>query len=564
MKKLLAASLLVILVVLALQNTAVQAAKKPPRPTKTPPPTFTPTLPPTRTSTPTNTPTATNTSTPTPTGTATNTSTPTQTSTVTSIATNTPTPTPTSTVTFSPTTTLTPTATGSATPTATGTATPTSSTTPASNEFYVTTNGSSSGDGSAAKPWDLQTALNQPAAVQPGATIWVRGGAYTGNFTCYLKGTTDAWVTLRAYPNERVTLENGGGAPVLDIATSYYTNIWGLEITSTYAVKDTSRSNSSYGIRVNQGTSSHNVNFINMVVHDVLAQGVAWWQALSESDFYGSLIYYNGTTQLDHGIYVHNMTGIKRFINNIVGDNAGYGYHGYAETNDKGLNNMQVTGNALFNNGSIGYNTSSGTYGVYKRNILLGGLIIANSPLIQDNGTYYPGSSGSSLDLGYNAGTNNAIVRNNYLMGGNFVLQGSNTNLQLSGNTVYAPGGYSGFSTSTYPDNTWLSAKPTGLKYFVFPNKYELNRANIIVYNWDKAATVSIPASSLSGVDLKPGQTYELHNAQDYYGDIITGTYDGSALVLPMTGRSVAQPEGLTFKPASIFPELGVFVLIAK
>src|SRR6185295_4046668 len=42
--------------------------------------------------------------------------------------------------------------------------------------FYVASNGSSSGSGSMTAPWDLQTALNHPAAVHPGDTIWVRGG----------------------------------------------------------------------------------------------------------------------------------------------------------------------------------------------------------------------------------------------------------------------------------------------------------------------------------------------------------------------------------------------------
>jgi len=45
-------------------------------------------------------------------------------------------------------------------------------------EFQVTPTGSSTGDGSAAKPWDLQTALNQPSTVQPGDTIWIRAGVH--------------------------------------------------------------------------------------------------------------------------------------------------------------------------------------------------------------------------------------------------------------------------------------------------------------------------------------------------------------------------------------------------
>src|ERR1700681_1092391 len=60
-------------------------------------------------------------------------------------------------------------------------------------EFYVAPNGSASGDGSTARPWNLATGLGQPASVHPGDTIWLRGGRYTfpagGNILIGLRGT---------------------------------------------------------------------------------------------------------------------------------------------------------------------------------------------------------------------------------------------------------------------------------------------------------------------------------------------------------------------------------------
>ena len=41
---------------------------------------------------------------------------------------------------------------------------------------YVSPTGSPTGDGSAAQPWDLATAFSGPATVQPGDTVWLRGG----------------------------------------------------------------------------------------------------------------------------------------------------------------------------------------------------------------------------------------------------------------------------------------------------------------------------------------------------------------------------------------------------
>ena len=46
--------------------------------------------------------------------------------------------------------------------------------------WYVSPSGSPSGTGSISSPWDIVTALAQPAAVRPGDTIWVRAGKYGG------------------------------------------------------------------------------------------------------------------------------------------------------------------------------------------------------------------------------------------------------------------------------------------------------------------------------------------------------------------------------------------------
>jgi hypothetical protein len=430
--------------------------------------------------------------------------------------------------------------------------------------YYVSTSGSSSNDGSSSRPWSLAHALGHPSALRAGDTIWVRGGTYSGNYVSRLRGSSGAPITVRAYPGERATLRKSSESPVLEIHTSQYVNFWGLEITASYSTRSTSRSKETYGIRVNQGSTaqSSHVNFINMVVHDVQSQGFGWWQNLVNSEIYGTLVYFNGTDQLDHGIYFHNVSGTKRLVDSIINDNASHGLHGYAETAEKGLNNLYLEGNTFFNNGSVGYTTTKSQYGILKRNILIGGLTQTKNPTVTNNYTYYPGSAGTALNIGYNAGSTGAKITNNYLMGGNMVLGGTNSSVTMTGNTVYAPGGTSGFSQSSYSNNSWLSSKPTGLKMFVRPNKYEPGRANITIYNWSKSSSVSITSAQLSGVAIKSGDQYELRNAQNFYGDVITGTYNGTSISVPMTGRSVAQPVGLSFKPASTFPEFGTFVLI--
>src|SRR3954462_10525658 len=101
-------------------------------------------------------------------------------------------------------------------------------------DFYAAANGSASGNGSIGNPWKLQTALNQPSAVDPGDTIWLRGGTYTGRFISQLNGSSAAPIVVRNYPGERATIDGnyGGNLPTLEIH-GVYAWYWGFEITNS-------------------------------------------------------------------------------------------------------------------------------------------------------------------------------------------------------------------------------------------------------------------------------------------------------------------------------------------
>jgi hypothetical protein len=429
-------------------------------------------------------------------------------------------------------------------------------------EFYVSAQGREDGDGSISDPWTLQHALSHPEQLRPGDAIWVRGGAYEGQFVLNIHGEEGKPVIVRAYPGERAVLQHDDR--VLDIADSSHVYLWGLEITATENKRDAyERRRSAYGVRVRQSEASHNIKFINMIVHDVAAQGFGWWPANSDSEIYGSIIYYNGShNQFDHGIYVNNLDGSKRIIDNFVFDNASHGIHAYGE-GDQQLNNITVEGNTVFNNGSIGYSTSHEMFGIYKRNILLGGHQTAQSPVVRENFTYYPGSDGAALNLGYRAGSDNAVVENNYFAGGTIELGGANEGMVLLKNTIIGSGSMLLSGLALQGNDLWLF-RPFSDKIFVRPNQYEDGRANITVYNWRKLNAVTVRAEHLAGVKIRKGDRYVLRNVQDYFGDVTRGVYDGEKIEIPMTGRSVAQPLGLDFKPASTFPEFGAFVLIVE
>jgi hypothetical protein len=70
------------------------------------------------------------------------------------------------------------------------------------NVFYVAPTIKKSGKGTKKRPWDLATALSHPNKIQPGATIYLRGGTYKGVFGSQLRGTATAPITVKSYPGE--------------------------------------------------------------------------------------------------------------------------------------------------------------------------------------------------------------------------------------------------------------------------------------------------------------------------------------------------------------------------
>ncbi|MEZ4272600.1 MAG: hypothetical protein R3C68_14575 [Myxococcota bacterium] len=97
-----------------------------------------------------------------------------------------------------------------------------------------------SGNGSEAKPWDLRTALGHPAALQPGDTIWIHGGRYTGNHVSELVGATGAPITIRSAPGQWAVLDGDGASGVVLKVSGAHTIYRDFEVTSS----DASRPNS--------------------------------------------------------------------------------------------------------------------------------------------------------------------------------------------------------------------------------------------------------------------------------------------------------------------------------
>jgi uncharacterized protein (TIGR03437 family) len=464
-------------------------------------------------------------------------------------------------------------------------------------QYWVAPDGTPSGDGSKAKPWDLNTALAPAAAVQPGDTIWLRGGTYgdgSTTFSSYLAGSAQRPVTLRQAPGERATI-NGGLA-----VYGAYTWYWGFEVTNTQTNRGADRNVPEC---VDTYDGSTGVRLINLVLHDC-NQGIGFWLPTVGGEAYGNLIYHNGWQGTDrghgHGIYTQNENGTKRILDNIIFNQFGLGIQAYG-SNKAFVQGYDVEGNIVFNNGSI----STGATNV--DNMLFGVGVPMKNILLQNNYTYHtPDTNKGYSRVGWDQTqvvNDSVVVRNNYWIGGQSAVELWNwTKATFMGNTCYSNNGLSA-NLSLAPDGTtagyqwnrntyygaekfrfnggqnqnwtgWLKAtgmdassrfvsgRPTGVWTFVRPNKYEQGRANIVIYNWDMQDSVKV---SLSGV-LKPGTAYEVRDAENFFaGPVASGTFDGSPVTVPMKGLTVVAPVGdVPAAPQHTAPQFGVFVVLPR
>ncbi|MBZ5600924.1 MAG: hypothetical protein LAO79_01305 [Acidobacteriia bacterium] len=431
------------------------------------------------------------------------------------------------------------------------------------SQFYVSPAGSSSGDGSINRPWDLATALQGPASVQPGDTIWLRAGTYPGQFTSTLSGTSAAPIIVRQYPSERATIDGGSSRTAALTVSGSYCWFWGFEIMYSDPIRVVpspgpwpSELQRADGV-VAGFVGQQGVKFINLVIHDA-SQGYSFWSGAENSEIYGSVVYNNGWQGSDgghgHSVYSQNQTGVKQIIDNIMFDSYSFGIQIYGSSNAY-LNNYDIEGNTLFDHGSL---ASSGP----KANILISGGNVAQNPILLNNYTYGL-SGGRGIDmLNDGNGCNAPTINNNYLAqgtgGSSLVINCSNI-LSITGNTLY---GATNISTSQYPNNTYLST-PSGVQVFVRPNQYEAGRSNITIYNWANQASVTVDLSR-SGLALNT--PFEIRDAENFFGaPVLQGIYNGGSVSIPMTNLTAAQPIGNYAIPAvHTAPRFGAFVVLPR
>ena len=493
--------------------------------------------------------------------------------------------------------------------------------------YYAAPDGSPNGDGSAAAPWDLQTALNGPHALGPGSTLWLRGGIYQGAFTSKLVGTAARPIIVRALPGERVTLDSrdaqtpaGLTAPAaLTISNKAHGGwYWGLEITNSspskdcpvqYALGAPLAPNCGAGVII--GGSDNKL--IDLVVHDTGRTCIGSELSDTSSEISGAVAYNCGQGN-GHGIYTRNTGATTKVIRgNILADEAGYALQIFGATAP--LKGFAVDGNVFVNDavlaggkgeddpsgGSVVENLALTNNFLYRSPLLFGyhndqnrDVTVTNNVLISPDGSqvpltvkwfrqvavsgnrFYSLSAGSTpflhfvLPAGMSDLTAYALAGNHYAAPAPAAGRAAPPPAALA--VVDADGGASQRYTAAQLQAAGLDrdatydTTPTAPATALLPDPYDPERWVLVVDNYPRQPTVYFDPAALG---LAPDREVVLRNALNYYAadQALTVTVGDGPLVLPMTGWTLAAPVSPRkhdiYPDAPPFPAFGVFVLTA-
>jgi hypothetical protein len=333
--------------------------------------------------------------------------------------------------------------------------------TQAQQEFHVTTNGKTSGDGTLQNPWDLQTALSQkPDVVNGDDTIWLHEGIYKGRFLSTIQSTKDnQFVTVAPYNNGKVVL-NGN----VESKNEAVLNVRGKQVIfrdfEITWLGDFSRNENDKDFRVSAGishTAGEDCRFYNLIIHNNPGLGIGSWKHAGATIIENCIIYFNGFMSKEgkgrgEGIYVQNKSEKTRLIkNNIIFSNYYKGIEVWSAGRDADfeyVKNITLQDNIIFNSGApSGNHYDNVIVATDDRN----GTNVAKNIQVLNNVFYHNtdyfnnqvNGDAPSLTVGYvdNTPAENILVKGNIILGRNnpFRLLHAKS-ITFTDNTLY--GGY--------------------------------------------------------------------------------------------------------------------------
>lgn len=435
--------------------------------------------------------------------------------------------------------------------------------------YFVSPTGSPTGNGSIDNPWDLQSALKN-STIAPGTTIWMRGGTYLtsrpGGLVSTISGTASQPITVRAFPGEHVVWDSFRPGAT-DYTDSYifingnYTQFWGFEITNSDPGTRQSAfpAGSSYDVKRGMVRSNGDYNkFINLVVHD-LNQGFGFWEDGAGGEIYGTIIYNTGYMPSQgvvqgHSIYTGNEIGTKRIADNMIFNAFGGGIQAYEQAG-KHLKGYVFEGNAIFNNSTAPTSQLS--------EILVGGSGTPAENIIFRDNNVYSSINNARSEFGYNWGSgnnDNLTLTNNRFTGTVQFNDEWLTTPTASGNIIYG-GSVIENNDGNAPTSGISIAARAGTEVIVRPNEYEPGRGHIVVYNWDERGTINANLSTV----LSVGATYDVFHVYDLKTPVVSGTYNGGDVIIPMQATVAPTPLGTNGPSPNIQSnQFGAFIVMTR
>jgi len=451
-------------------------------------------------------------------------------------------------------------------------------------------------NGSVVYPFDLATALSSKN-IQPGQTLWLRGGTYTGDFVNLLSGSDDVnRITIRPYNKETViidgSLTNGktdGSIQYVDIRNIRITNSdpnRGSELT---APEDITRA-------VGYNNYAPHARFLNCII-DNCGVSVGDWSMAHDALLYGVLAINGGWMDTlrghGHALYVQNKTGNKTIKHCIAAPHFGRTLACYGTDIINGFRMLEnvfieATGSALVIGGQDRQDDQQ-----FTDNHIIGGLQAQytykqNGSLLCANNIIWNPADRWAFLIGYwetPTVTGNAVNGRSPLVdvvikemvrwtppddrtGESIVWNGNEYHyLGAEASMFKADGALKDFkawqalgldANGTYDTNDTL---PDAV--YVYPNEYKDDsdpRMGIVVI-WNGSGLDSVEVD-LTTLDLTNGVTYNLIQSLDPFVDVAQFVADGNPLTINMLGHSVAIPTGWNVALVdSTFPRFGAFVI---
>ena len=380
--------------------------------------------------------------------------------------------------------------------------------------FYVSPTGSATGDGTQARPWSLEAAVNgtHRARLSGGGTVWIMPGMYRKSpnpeglgFRCTVSGTATSPLVLRAVPGSRAIIDGG-----FSFFGANHCWLMGVEVTVT----DLVMGKPPFGLSGSwpEGAPNGGVSFytsngckvINCLIYRN-RQGVNLWTEAVDAEAYGNVIYDNGWIGSDrahgHGLYAQNPPGRRKWISDNILTHTAYSYgwrdgrymlHGYGERVP--VTDIHVDGNI----------------GVGSRDAWL-----------MDDGAVVGPSQGHRF-------TNNVIH-------GVRVRLGSRPDqpLLFTGNVIAGELQMSTGSEVTKSGNIVSppEPRPTSDTVVLRPNKYDPTRAHLLIVDWDRNGKGTAAATGW----LAAGERVRVLEPTNLHGTPVwSGTVPAAGLELPV------------------------------